>query len=128
MKNWKLWMAVVVGIAVGFAGANAIRAQQTKPVPGYVVGELDITDPVAYQQYAAKSPAIVTAHGGEYLIRGGSKVTPLEGEPPKRFVVIQYESVEKALEWYNSPDYAAIRPIREKAAKSRVFIVEGVPK
>jgi uncharacterized protein (DUF1330 family) len=128
MKNWKLWMAVVVGIAIGFVGSNAIRAQQTKPVPGYVVGELDITDPVAYQQYAAKSPAIVAAHGGEYLIRGGSKVTPLEGEPPKRFVVIQYESVEKALEWYNSPDYAAIRPIREKSAKSRVFIVEGVAK
>jgi len=127
MKNWKLWMAVVVGIALGFAGANAIRAQQTKPAPGYVVGELDITDPVAYQQYAAKSSAIVAAHGGEYLIRGG-KVTPLEGEPPKRFVVIHYESVEKALEWYNSPEYVAARTIRQKAAKSRVFIVEGVAK
>jgi uncharacterized protein (DUF1330 family) len=65
----------------------------------------------------------VAAHGGEYLIRGAGKVTALEGEPPKRFVVIQYESVEKALEWYNSPEYAAIRPIRQKAVKSRVFIV-----
>jgi uncharacterized protein (DUF1330 family) len=61
------------------------------------------------------------------LIRGG-KVTPLEGEPPKRFVVIQYESVRKALEWYNSPEYVAARTIRQKAAKSRLFIVEGVAK
>src|SRR5215469_479109 len=127
MTTWKWWRGGVVGLAVGFAGANGIRAQQTKPAPGYVVGELDITDPVAYQQYAAKSSAIVAAHGGEYLIRGG-KVTPLEGKPPKRFVVIQYESVEKALEWYNSPEYVAARTIRQKAAKGHLFIVEGVAK
>ena len=55
-------------------------------------------------------------------------MTALEGEPPKRFVVIQYESVKKALEWYNSPEYVAARTIRQKAAKSHLFIVEGVAK
>jgi uncharacterized protein (DUF1330 family) len=41
-------------------------------------------------------------------------------------VVIAFDSVEKAREWYDSPAYAAIRPIRQSAAKSRIFIVEGV--
>jgi uncharacterized protein (DUF1330 family) len=121
-----LILGLGIGLVIGFGSAGIVRAQQAKPAPGYVVGELDVTDAAAYQQYAAKSSAIVAAHGGEYLIRGVGKVTALEGEPPKRFVVIQYESVEKALEWYNSPEYAAIRPIRQKATKSRLFIVEGV--
>ena len=120
-----LTLGLVVGLVIGFGSPVIVRAQQAKAAHGYVVGELDVTDAAAYQQYAAKSSAIVAAHGGDYLIRAG-KVTALEGEPPKRFVVIQYESVEKALEWYNSPEYAAIRPIRQKAAKSRVFIVEGM--
>jgi uncharacterized protein (DUF1330 family) len=39
---------------------------------------------------------------------------------------IAFDSAEKAREWYDSPAYAAIRPIRQSAAKSRVFIVEGL--
>jgi uncharacterized protein (DUF1330 family) len=56
-----------------------------------------------------------------------SKVQPLEGDAPKgRFVVIAFDSAEKAREWYDSPAYTAIRPIRQSASKSRVFIVEGL--
>jgi uncharacterized protein (DUF1330 family) len=42
-------------------------------------------------------------------------------------VMIKFDSVEKAREWYDSPAYAAVRPIRQAAAKSRIFIVEGLP-
>ena len=41
-------------------------------------------------------------------------------------VVISFDSVEKAQAWYNSPVYQEIKPIRMRAAKSRVLIVEGV--
>jgi uncharacterized protein (DUF1330 family) len=54
------------------------------------------------------------------------KTQSLEGEPPNGIVVIAFDSVEKAREWYDSPAYAAIRPIRQRAAKSRIFIVEGL--
>ena len=55
------------------------------------------------------------------------KIQALEGEPPKGgVVVIAFDSAEKAQEWYDSPAYAAIRPTRQSAAKSRIFIVEGI--
>jgi uncharacterized protein (DUF1330 family) len=59
-------------------------------------------------------------------VRGG-KTRALEGEAPKGYVVvIGFDSVEKAREWYDSPAYEAIRPIRQNATKSRIFIAEGV--
>ena len=59
------------------------------------------------------------------LVQGRDKA--LEGDAPKsRVVIIAFDSVEKAREWYDSPAYAAIRPIRQRAAKARIFIVEGV--
>lgn len=62
----------------------------------------------------------------QYMVRS-SKIQTLEGEPPKAgIVVIAFDSAEKAREWYHSTAYAAIRPISQSAAKSRIFIVEGV--
>ncbi len=40
--------------------------------------------------------------------------------------MIAFDSVAKAREWYDSPAYAAIRPIRQGAAKSRALVVEGI--
>jgi len=67
----------------------------------------------------------LAAFNHHYVVRG-SKTQSLEGEPPKGVVVIAFDSVEKAREWYDSPAYAAIRPIRQRAARSRIFIVEGL--
>ncbi len=69
----------------------------------------------------------MASHGGRYVVRGGD-VQALEGEPPKGYiVVIGFDSVKKAREWYDSPEYSAIRSIRQGATKSRIFIVEGEP-
>jgi uncharacterized protein (DUF1330 family) len=110
---------------MGVAGSTAIRAREVKPAPGYVVAEVDVTDPGTFQKYAEKTPGTLAPFNGRYIIRGG-KFQSIEGEPPKRFVVIQFESMEKALAWENSPAYEAIKPIRHSSAKSRVFITEGV--
>ena len=57
-----------------------------------------------------------------YVIRS-AKVQPLEGDPPKGgIVIIAFDNLEKAREWYDSPAYASIRPLRQSAAKSRIFI------
>jgi len=124
-SNQKLAVAVLAGVSIGVAGAHAIRAQQVKPTPGYVIAEVDVTDPDAYKKYAEKVPATVAAFDGHYLVRGG-KVQAVEGEAPKRIVVIAFESAEKAHAWEYSPAYEAIKPIRHSSAKSRIFIVEGV--
>ena len=122
--NPKLMLGILVGGLIGAAGTMVIHAQQAKVVPGYVVAEVDITDPATFKQYADKAPGTIAQYGGHYVIRNG-KNTSIEGDAPKRFVVIQFESVEKAQAWEDSPEYTAIKPIRHKSAKSRVFIIEG---
>lgn len=122
--NYKIVLGVLIGSVIGAAGAAMIHAQQAKVLPGYVVAEVDVTDPSTFKQYSDKAPGTIAASGGHYVIRGG-KFTSIEGEPPKRFVVIQFDSVEKAKSWEDSPAYDAIKPIRHSSAKSRVFIIEG---
>jgi uncharacterized protein (DUF1330 family) len=122
--NHKILLGALLGAVLGVLGATAIHARQMKMVPGYVVAEVDVTDPATFAKYAAKAPGTIAQYGGEYVIRGG-KFDSIEGDAPKRFVVIRFESVEKAKAWENSPEYNAIKPIRHSSAKSRVFIVEG---
>jgi uncharacterized protein (DUF1330 family) len=78
-----------------------------------------------FQKYATKVPETLASFNGHYLIRGG-KTASIEGDAPKRFVVIAFDSMEKAQAWEDSPAYEAIKPIRHSSAKSRVFIAEGV--
>jgi uncharacterized protein (DUF1330 family) len=122
--NQKLILAVLVGALVGVAGARAIHARPAQALPGYVVAEVDVTDPATFKQYSDKAPGTIAASGGHYIIRGGKNLS-IEGDAPKRFVVIQFDSVEKAKAWEDSPAYDAIKPIRHSSAKSRVFIIEG---
>jgi uncharacterized protein (DUF1330 family) len=123
--NYILGLAVLVGVAIGVAGASKILAQQAKSAPGFVIAEVDVTDPTTFQKYADQVPGTLAPFNGRYVVRGG-KTTPLEGDAPKRVVVIAFDSVEKAQAWENSPAYEAIKPLRLSSAKSRVFIVEGV--
>jgi uncharacterized protein (DUF1330 family) len=122
--NHKIMLALLAGTVIGIAGARAIHARPAAMLPGYVVAEVDVTDPATFQKYAEKAPGTIAASGGHYLIRGGKSLS-IEGEPPKRFVVIQFDSVENAKAWEDSPAYDAIKPIRHSSAKSRVFIIEG---
>ena len=124
-SSYKLALAVLAGILIGVAG-TLIHAQQVKTPPAYVIAEVQITDPVTLKKYSEKAPQIVASFNGHYVVRGG-KTQALEGEPPKGFiVVIGFDSVEKAREWYNSPTYSAIRPFRQSSTNSRIFIAEGV--
>jgi uncharacterized protein (DUF1330 family) len=123
--NCKLALALLAGMSIRVGGAEAVRAQQGKTPPGYVVAEVDVTDFAAMQKYGEKAPETQAPFNHRYLVRS-SMIQPLKGEPPKGGIVVIAFDSEKAREWYDSPAYAAIRPIRQSAAKSRIFIVEGV--
>jgi uncharacterized protein (DUF1330 family) len=123
--NHKLVLAALAGAAIGVAGAKAIHAQQAQVPPAYVIAEVDVTDPTTLQKYAEKVPETLAPFNHQYVVRGG-KTQALEGEPPKGIVVIAFDSAEKAREWYDSPAYEAIKPIRQSSAKTRLFIVEGI--
>jgi len=125
--NYKLALATLAGLSIGVAGGAAIHAQQAKAAPGYVIGEIEVNDLAAIQRYGQKVPETLAPFNHQYVVRG-NKIQALEGEPPKGgIVVIAFDSPEKAREWWDSPAYNAIKPIRQGAAKSRIFIVEGLP-
>ena len=90
----------------------------------YVIAEVDVRDAELYRDYAKLTPGSIVRHGGRFLVRGGASEA-LEGAPPKRVVVLEFADAEAARRWYHSPDYAETRAIRERAAVSRLFIVEG---
>ena len=123
--TYKLTLAVLAGVLIGISGAATGYAQQAKAAPAYVIAEIAVTDPVALQKYGEKAPETLAPFNHHYVVRGG-KTQSLEGEPPKNIVVIAFDSAEKAREWYDSPAYAAIKPIRQSSTKSRIFIAEGV--
>jgi uncharacterized protein (DUF1330 family) len=125
--NHKLILVMLTGVALGVVGGTAIQAQQAKPAPGYVVAEVEVNDSATFAKYAAAVPGTLAPFNAQYLVRGG-KIEAVEGDAPKqRFIVIAFDSVEKARAWEDSPAYEAIKPIRHASAHSRVFIAEGVP-
>jgi uncharacterized protein (DUF1330 family) len=125
--NRNLALAVLAGISIGAMGVMAIHAQEAKTPPAYLIAETEVTDRAAFQKYAERVPENLAAIRGSfhYVVRGG-KTQALEGQPPKRIVVLAFDSTEKALAWYNSPAYEAIKPIRQGASVSRMFMVEGL--
>lgn len=91
----------------------------------YLIGRMTITDPVTYGEYKKRTPAIVAAFGGRFLSRGGRKVT-LEGvEEARRVVVVEFPSLEKAWEFYYSPEYQEAIALRKGAAAMELIAVEG---
>ena len=91
----------------------------------YVIAEIEVTDPVAYEEYRRQVPAVVTKFGGRFIVRGG-KIDPREGGwAPKRIVVVEFPSMAQAQKWYDSPDYAPLIKLRQKASKGKLILVEG---
>jgi uncharacterized protein (DUF1330 family) len=92
----------------------------------FVIAEIDITDPAAYEDYRRQVPDVIAHYGGKYIVRGG-KVEALEGGwSPKRIAVVEFPSMEQALKFYRSPEYAPLLRIRQKASRGKLVIVEGV--
>lgn len=92
----------------------------------YIIVDLEITDPVNYEEYKKLAGATVEKYGGKYIVRGG-KCETLEGDwHPKRIVVLEFVSTEQAKAWLNSPEYAEPRKKRHATAKTRMIVVGGV--
>ena len=93
---------------------------------GYLVVESKVNDPVAYETYKQLAAAAIEQYGGRYLVRGG-KAEVLEGpwSAPARLVIVEFDSVEQAKKFYDSPEYRAAREARAQAAEMNMLVVEG---
>ena len=111
---------LIVGIVIGRAWA----AQET-PKKGYVIAQVDVSNPQQYAEYAKQSPGIIDKFGGRFLARAGRTVT-LEGTPARsRVVIIEYPSFERAQAWFASPEYQKAMKMREGAANAQFIVIEG---
>ena len=118
-------LALLAGIGIGGLAVQALHAQG-KP-KAYIVTESEILDAAALAEYAPKAAANSKAAGGRSgVVPANGKIVGLIGEPPKRFSVSEWESLEKAQAYYNSPERQALNELRAKAQKvHRQFIVEA---
>lgn len=92
----------------------------------YIVVQVQVHDSVAYEEYRKNVPATLALYDGKFLVRGGA-VETLEGDwKPERFVILEFPSVERAQEWWASPEYRAIVEIRYANATSQMILVQGV--
>lgn len=94
-------------------------------MPAYVIVEIEVTDPIKYEDYKQQASATVRKYGGKYIVRGG-KTEVLEGNwQPKRIVILEFPSMDRAKEWLNCEEYREPRKLRHKTAKTNMLLIDG---
>jgi uncharacterized protein (DUF1330 family) len=92
----------------------------------YVIVDINVTDPVRYEDYKRLAAPTVELYGGKYIARGG-KTETLEGDwSPTRLVILQFDNSEQAKDWLNSTEYSQARALRHETAISNMVLIEGV--
>ena len=130
----KTYLAVsfgmVAGMALGGFAVQGLHAQAKPPV--YLVTEIDVTNPEAYgKEFAPKAQATVRAAGAKFTLVGGAAgvgakpISAIEGTPPKRVTIQQWESMEALEKWYKGADYQEALKIGKQHANFRRYAVEG---
>ena len=92
----------------------------------YVIAIVDIKDPVRYQSYREMVLPTITAYGGRFIARGG-RTEVLEGAwAPRRVVIVEFPSLERAKEWWASPGYEEAKALRQATSEGTLIVVEGL--
>jgi uncharacterized protein (DUF1330 family) len=95
-------------------------------MPAYVIVDIEVTDPVRYEEYKRLAHETVLAYGGRYVVRGGT-AERLEGSwEPHRIVVLEFPDAERARAWWSSQEYRPAKALRAETATSDMILVEGV--
>jgi uncharacterized protein (DUF1330 family) len=95
-------------------------------VPAYVIASVDVKDAVRYEEYRRMVLPTITQYGGRFLARGG-KVDTLEGPwKPNRLVIVEFPNVERAKAWWDSPEYAPAKALRQATSDGSLVVIEGV--
>jgi uncharacterized protein (DUF1330 family) len=92
---------------------------------GYVIADVNVLDPVKYEEYRKLVMPTLANYGGEFVVRGGEHET-LEGAwQPGRLVILRFESVERAKAWWSSAEYDGPKALRQSASEGSLVVVEG---
>lgn len=92
----------------------------------YLIARVSVKDMEQYQKYMAVSPGCIERYGGNFIVRGGEKITMEGPEEANRVVVVEFPDYQTAQDFYNSPEYQAAIELRKEAAEAQFVIVDGV--
>lgn len=91
----------------------------------YLVVRMEITDFEPYREYMKHTPRVIAQYGGRFVARGGT-VETLEGPAEaRRMVILGFPSADHARAFYASPEYAAVKRLREDVSRAEVILIEG---
>ena len=124
-SKYKIALALLAGAGLGAAAIQGLQAQ-TKPPAYVVVAVRKINDADAFMAGVVDkaTPAALAAAGGRYVVRA-QKIISLDGPAPQRFVLLAFDSVEKAQAWSDLAATKEVTAARIKSTDSLSFIVEG---
>ncbi len=92
----------------------------------FVIVDITILNQHEYEEYKKLTPPSIAAYGGKFIARGGVTES-LEGDwNAERIVILEFENVQRAKEWWNSELYAPAKEIRQRNAKTKMILVEGI--
>jgi uncharacterized protein (DUF1330 family) len=91
----------------------------------YVIVQIAVEDPAAYERYKTLATPTIPAYGGRYVVRGGRSEILEGGWQPERLVVLEFPTTERARAWWCSPEYAAAKAIRQGCAETEMLLIEG---
>ena len=96
-------------------------------MPAYLYATLEVSDPLAYEEYRSQAPAVIAAHGGRYLVRGGATEV-LEGDvQPLRQVILEFPDMAQLKAFYHSSAYQILVAVRQGATRGgHLLAIEGV--
>ena len=91
----------------------------------YIIVDVSIHDPVAYEEYKKLTPASIAEYDGRFIVRGGPSEC-IEGDwQPGRIVVVEFPTMDRAREWWHSAGYSKAKAIRQRASTTKMILVEG---
>jgi uncharacterized protein (DUF1330 family) len=97
----------------------------------YLMSQVEVLDPDAWEHYRTKAAPAIAQYGGRYLVRGAKADVietdwPTDEPPPQSVIVAEFPSLEALHSWYESPEYAEAFAFRAAAVRRRMIFVAGV--
>lgn len=118
-----LTIALCSGVVLGAATIQALHAQ-ARPV-AYTIAEFEVNNADKFKAYGDATTAQIPRAGGKFVARGG-KTFVVAGDAPKRVVIVEWPSLEKAQAYFESAEYKQLVAIRDENSKFRSFVIEGL--
>ena len=92
----------------------------------YLISDLDVFDAEVFAEYQQGFPEILARHGGRYLVRGGETRVMSGDWDLHRLVIFEFPDHEALQATFADPDYAPLAAARERSARSKAFVVDGI--